>query len=45
MKGFRKNKKSEEKIIKNEKNKNLKADIISKAFLLHSQGNILETVK
>ena len=45
MKGFGDNKKSKKKIIKNVKSTNLKAQIINKAFLLHSQGNILEAEK
>ena len=45
MTGFGHNKKSERKIIKDAKTYKLKAEIVSKAFLLHSPGNILETVK
>ena len=42
MKGFGNKKKSEKKIIKNAKNNNLKAQIISKAFNFHAKGNFLE---
>ena len=45
MTGFGYNKKSEKKIIKDAKTDKLKAEIVSKAFSLHSQGNILEAVK
>jgi len=45
MKGFSNNKKSEKKIKKDLKANNFKAQIINKAFLLHSQGNILEAEK
>ena len=45
MAGFGYNKKSEKKIIKDAKTDKLKAEIVSKAFLLHSQGNILEAEK
>ena len=45
MTGFGNNKKSEKKIKKGVKTDNLKAQFINKAFLLHSQGNILEAEK
>ena len=45
MTGFGENKKSEQKIKKDLKTNNLKAQIINHAFLLHSQGNILEAEK
>ena len=45
MSGFENNKKSVKKIIKDAKTSNLKTQIINKAFLLHSQGNILEAEK
>ena len=45
MTGFGENKKSEKKIKKDVKTDNFKAQFINKAFLLHSQGNILEAEK
>ena len=45
MTGFGNNKKSEKKIKKGEKTDNFEAQFINKAFLLHSQGNILEAEK
>ena len=45
MTGFRNNKKSEKKIKKGTKTANFKAQFINKAFLLHSEGNILEAEK
>ena len=45
MTGFGNNKKSEKKIKKTIKTDNIKAQFINKAFLLHSQGNILEAEK
>ena len=45
MTGFDNDKKSVRKIIKDAKTNNLKSQIINKAFLLHSQGNIVEAEK
>ena len=45
MAGFGNNKKSEKKIKKDRKTNNLKAQTINQAFLLHSQGKILEAEK
>ena len=45
MTGFGNYKKSEKKIFKDPEKNNQKAQIISKAFLLHSQGNIFEAEK
>ena len=45
MTGFGENKTSEKKIIKDAKTDRLKAEIVSKAFSFHSQGNISEAVK
>ena len=45
MTGFGNNKKSKKKIKKDVKANNPKAQIINQAFLLHSQGNILEAEK
>ena len=45
MKGFGNNKKSQKKIKKILRDKNLKEQIINKAFKSHSQGNIAEATK
>ena len=45
MKGFGNKKKSEKKIIKNTKTNNLKAQIISKAFNFHANGDIDQAIK
>ena len=45
MKGFGNKKKSKKKIIKEVQSKNLKSQIISKAFNFHANGNITEAIK